>query len=189
MVDQIQTPIITATQVAQREAEEDFAREIVAGQWVEERELPGQPHGLLVKRVTMQMDRFVAQKKLGEVYPDGVTYVLEGTPENITTQRVPDVSFVKEARVNRSNPGAMYFAPDLAVEILSPTEWPGHTAGKIADYLRFGTQQVWVIDPQNQTLSVHFPDGRVKVYESGESVPGGELLPDFALNVAEIFVS
>ncbi|HLA44079.1 MAG TPA: Uma2 family endonuclease, partial [Aggregatilineales bacterium] len=185
--DQTLTSVITAAQVAEREAEEEFSREIVGGKWIEEQELPGEMHTGLVKRVTWILDVFVVQNNLGEVYPDGAIYVLEGTPEHIITQRVPDVSFLSKAKANPSNTGYIYHAPDLAIEILSPTERPGHTAAKIADYLGAGTKQVWVIDPEGKNIAVHFPDGRVKVYDHDETLPGGELLPDFVLNVTDVF--
>lgn len=178
---------ISAQAVAQRELAEQSAREIVKGQWSEENEMAGQLHGLLAKRVLRKLDNFVEEHQLGEVYPDSTTYILEGTPQNIITQRVPDVSFVGEARVNRAQVGAMEFAPDLAIEILSPTERAGQTAGKIADYLQHGTQQVWVIDPESQQIAVHFPDGRVKVYPVDETLTAPDLLPNFELKLSEIF--
>jgi len=187
MVEQVIAAGIPAQQVAEREAAEGFAREIINGEWAEEVEMAGQLHGLVGKRVLRILDNFVAKNKLGEVYPDGVTYVLEGTPEHIITQRVPDVSFVAEARVDRSNTGSVYVAPDLAVEILSPTERPGTTSGKVTDYLRFGTQQVWVIDPTQKQIAVYLPNGSVNVYKTGEKLPGGDLLTGFELTVSEIF--
>lgn len=187
MVDHVITKAITAADVAEREAHEEAAREIIGGEWAEESEMAGQKHALLSKRILRILDNFVVEYKLGEVYGDGTTYVLEGTPERIITQRVPDVSFVSEARVDRENTGLMYFAPDLAIEVLSPNERAGRTAGKVADYLRFGTQQVWVIDPEEQQVAVHTPDGRVKVYSIGDTLTSETLLPNFELKVSEVF--
>jgi Uma2 family endonuclease len=173
--------------VEQREQQEGAAREIIAGEWAKENEMAGQLHGLIGGRLYFTLYLFVSNHQLGQVYPDNTSYILEGTPQNIRIHRIPDLSFVREERVNRQNMGPMLFAPDIAIEVLSPTEREGETAGKIADYLRFGSQQVWVIDPEERSLAVHFPTGRVRVYQGEDVLPGGDLLPGFELRIADLF--
>lgn len=178
---------ISFEMVKQREQQEGAAREIIAGEWAEENEMAGRLHNLITKRVVKKLDDFVEANHLGEVYGDNLTYILQGTRQNIITQRVPDISFVREERVDHDNDGPLLIAPDIAIEVLSPTEREGETAGKIADYLRFGSQQVWVIDPEERSLAVHFPTGRVRVYQGEDVLPGGELLPGFELRIADLF--
>ncbi|MFP4321476.1 MAG: Uma2 family endonuclease [Anaerolineales bacterium] len=192
MVDQVkkQAPatVITEADVLAREAKEGAAREIIKGQWAAHSEMAGQKHGLISKRVLRKPDNFVAENKLGEVYPDSTTYVLDGEPGHIHTQRIPDVSFVREARVDRDNPGLMYLTPDLAVEVLSPNEPSAQTLGKMAaDYLRFGASQVWAIDPEEQAITVYTPDSRAHIYTATHTLTADDLLPGFSLAVSYIF--
>ena len=187
MADRITTRPITASKVERREAEDGFAREIVNGEWVEEIQVAGQKHSLIAGRLYMHLMNFVTDKKLGQVYFDGLNYVLEGSPGKIVTMRVPDISFVAEARVDRNLKSYYYLAPDLAIEIISPSERPPTTHGKIADYLKHGTKQVWVIDTEARQVTVHRPNIDSQFYGIDDTLPGSYVLPGFELPISTIF--
>lgn len=187
MVNHVITKPITAADVEAREIEEQVGREIIKGEWAEDNEMAGQLYGLIGMKILLKLAPFVEIRKLGQVYPDGVNYVLEGTKGNIITMRIPDVSFVAEARVDRSSPEYYYFSPDLAIEIVSPQEKSRNTAGKVEDYLRFGSRQVWIVYPEQQQIVVKLPDGTSQTYGISDRLSGGDVLPNFELNVADIF--
>lgn len=189
MVNQITIKPITADEVAQMEAQ-DIVREIVNGQWTGESKalVAGKLHGLIGGRVFGELFIFLkSHPELGEVYQDSVSYVLEGTKGNIINMRIPDCSFVTAARVDTSDPGYYYIAPDLAVEVISPSERETDIEEKVKDYLRFGTQQVWLTYTDEQRMVVCSADGSTRNYGIEDTLSGGDLLPGFELVLREVF--
>lgn len=81
------------------------------------------------------------------------------------------------------------FAPDLAVEVRSPSDRTGAVVAKVSDWLSGGTTLVWVIDPPREQVVVYRADGTVSVLAMGDVLSGEELLPDFALSLQELFAA
>lgn len=181
-------PKVTAITEAdvQARSQEDKLIEISRGQW-EESTIASPEHGRIGMKVGALIFNHATTNQLGEVYGADTTYVLEGSPGKVITMRLPDVSFVKAERVQRVAEGYYYLAPDLAVEIISSTERPGKVAQKLQDYLKAGVQQAWLIYPKDQEVLVYTPDGHTAVYGIEDSIPGGDLLPNFSLPVKTIF--
>ena len=185
MADKVTTKPITAANV---EAWENHnpPQEIVDGEWTGKPKMAGQEHALISGNLYVALHTYVKEHQLGRVYGDNLNYVLDGEPGNIVRMRIPDLSFVAAERT--SDPGEKgyyYLAPDLAIEIISPTEAKKETIEKITDYLRFGTRQVWVIGPEAKQVTVHFPDGSTQVYS--DVLPGGDVLPGFELPISQLF--
>ena len=105
------------------------------------------------------------------------------------TVRGPDVSFVSRERAPRGGAAQGFFdgPPDLAVEVVSPSNAAAGIAVKVAEYLRSGARRVWVIYPSRRCVVVHFPDNATRTYYDGETIEDPELLPGFSLPVSEIF--
>ena len=100
------------------------------------------------------VDQFVARQiRLGKVYAAETGYLLERDPDTV---RCPDVSFVRQELAAVHDDDEYYFhSPDLAVEVLSPSDRPGRTKDKVQVWLTFGAKSVWVLDPSAKTLTVH----------------------------------
>jgi Uma2 family endonuclease len=102
------------------------------------------------------------------------------------TVRAPDVAFVQAERIPPSSvKGFFQGAPDLAVEVISPSDRPSEVAAKVQDWLRAGCSMVWVVDAEKRAVTVHC-GGEVVVMTSAETLTGGEILPDFSMPVANI---
>lgn len=185
----MQRPITEAI-ATQVEATEGFEHlEIEDGAWVgfdEDEYMGGEQHGWIETLIIHAFTAWVLANSTGRVYPGDTDFVLEGTPDDIRLKRRPDVAYV-EARNVKSTRGYVYAAPDVAVEIISPTERPGNIRKKLREYLSHGVQQVWQVYPENREIVVHFPDDTSKTYRPGDTLPGGDLLPGFALDVAQVF--
>jgi Uma2 family endonuclease len=177
---------ITADEVAAREQIAGRHLEIHAGQWEEQITLAGELHNQIILRLTLLLAPFILKHGLGRFYGDNMNFVLQGTPQNILTMRIPDAAFVAQHRLGELQSGYLYLAPDLAIEVLSPTEGPPDTAAKIKDYLQAGTQEIWVIDPEAQTLVVYTPQGLSQTYTLADQL-SSPLLPGLRLSVAAIF--
>jgi Uma2 family endonuclease len=83
--------------------------------------------------------------------------------------------------------GYLYLAPDLAIEIISPTEKPGPIRRKLAEYLKHGVKEVWHVFPETQEIVVYQPDGTSKSYRPPEVIENSDILPGFRLNVGMLF--
>lgn len=181
---------ITAEDAHELEAR-GISREIVNGQWVElgkETVAAGKQHGKIGAKMVAQFVHFLEGKNLGEVYQDNVGYVLEGTSDHIELMLIPDLSFVSVGRVVSENPNDFYYpAPDITIEIISPSERVADIRKKVKSYLQYGTQQVWLVYPDTQEVVVNFADGTSKTYSENTPLPAGHLLPDFVLDTSKIF--
>ena len=99
----------------------------------------------------------------------------------------PDVAFVSYARLPElSYQGYGTIAPDLAVEVISPTDNPHHVNRKIINYLNAGTW-VWVVYPAAQEVHVHAPEQEPYIVSLDGALNGGDVLPGFILPLSEIF--
>jgi Uma2 family endonuclease len=105
--------------------------------------------------------------------------------------RAPDVSFVRRDRVPEGAEAQKFFngAPDLAVEIVSPTEDREDAFRKIGEYFEAGARQVWIVQPATRTVTVYHSMDRVRTYEANEELEGGDLLPGFRCAVSDLFVN
>jgi Uma2 family endonuclease len=80
------------------------------------------------------------------------------------------------------------FAPDLVVEVVSPSDRMTDVQAKVDDYLRAGVRLVWVVEPRARTVTAYVPGRPPRVYGEADDLDGGDVLPEFRLPVAEIFV-
>jgi Uma2 family endonuclease len=102
---------------------------------------------------------------------------------------VPDVAFVRwDSLPGRTRPkGFCPVPPDLAVEVVSPSDTPGDVAGKMERYRRAGVPLVWWIYPERRAVIVFRAGQQVAELREGDELDGGEVLPGFRLLVADIF--
>ena len=81
----------------------------------------------------------------------------------------------------------MPLAPDLAVEVLSPSDHLSDALAKIAMYLEAGVRLVWLVDPGSRTVGIYRPDIGPIILQESDVLEGGDVLPSFQLSVADIF--
>lgn len=103
--------------------------------------------------------------------------------------RCPNFGFTRYDRFpNGEVPdGFVEFAPDLAVEIISPSEEPADMARKVEEYFASGAQQVWHMFPEMRTVKVFRSPSEARVYQPDEELDLDELLPGFRSRVADLF--
>jgi Uma2 family endonuclease len=128
---------------------------------------------------------FLAKHNLGTVFgPDGMMRLRPGCI------RVPDVSFVSWERLGKSlerQEAALDGGPDLAIEIISPSNTREEMQEKLSDYFEASVRQVWYVYPKPR--EVHVFDGPTagSIVRSGDTLEGGSLLPGFTLPIDQLF--
>lgn len=168
----------------ERLPDDGWRLELVRGRVV--REPPaGFRHGSLAGRLTGLLGRFVDDHDLGVVLTADTGFVLLDEPPTI---RAPDVAFVSKANLPPEPPvGYARFAPDLAVEIVSPSNTWSEIQSKVRDYLNAGSSIVWVVDPESRTVTVYRSPDEIRLLRAGDRIEGGELLAGLSLEVARLF--
>ena len=142
------------------------------------REPPGFNHGAIVVRLASLLNDYVRAHNLGLVVAGDAGFHLASDPDTV---RGADVAFVRRERLPDPPPVAFAaFAPDLAVEILSPNDRPGAVLAKVADWLSGGAHLVWVIDPTRCSARIYQEDGTELVIHEGDALNGGSVLPGFS---------
>lgn len=167
--------------------------EVVDGEIIEiEREqmAASYQHVVVIENLFRLFDPFVRTHKLGRVHIDGLSYLLHVDENGVQVTRIADFSFIRRenlpARFDRNKP--YHGHPDLAVEVVSPTEKPDELMRKISDYLRYGTEQVWAIYPAKKEVHVYrHDDNAPTIYREGDSFMAEALFPGLTINVADLF--
>jgi Uma2 family endonuclease len=162
----------------------DFHGELVRGRLVEMAPASWK-HGQIGLRVGVLLGTFVQQNKLGIVVAAETGFILARDPDVV---RAPDAAFISAARVAAADEHGFFTGPpDLAVEVLSPSDKVFDVDEKIADFLTAGCRAVWIINPKQESLTVYRPGQAPQVLRKTDSVDGGEVLPGFACPVADLF--
>ena len=126
----------------------------------------------------------VRQSQVGWAFAPETGFVLF---DDRQTARSPDAAVVLRNRLAELPDSFVPMAPDLAVEVLSPSDRMADALAKIAMYLQAGTPLVWLVNPATRTVVVFRADMDPVTLAGSATLDGGEVLPDFSVPVAEIF--
>jgi Uma2 family endonuclease len=164
--------------------EDDTCRhELVAGVVVAE-PLPTHRHDRARWQVERLLRAHVEAGDLGEVFGEA-GYVLARNPDTV---RGPDLSFVSRERLSNFDDGRFFSgAPDLAVEILSPSNRRGEMHAKVADYLAAGARLVWVVDPERKSITTYRSLLAPRRLALHEALDGADVLPRLVIPLESIF--
>ena len=112
------------------------------------------------------------------------------TKEKPVRKRRPDVAFLSAERwpIDRPFPrgAALDMAPDLAVEVVSPSDYASQVLLKIQEYFQAGVRQVWIVDLATATITVHESPTTARTYHRGDILDGGAILPGFQLTISDL---
>jgi len=159
--------------------------EVVDGQIVEK-----PPMGLIENRLAfllgMAIESYARESALGQAFVEN----LFRTKRTINQKRRPDVAFVSNERwaIDRPLPEgeAFEFVPDLAIEIISPTDRAWKVHEKTLEYFEAGVRQVWTIHRRSASIVVHESTKLARSYFRGDVLDGGDVLPGFRLAVSDL---
>lgn len=145
-------------------------------------------HGLIGANVLALLLQHARANRLGEVFLSETGFVLRRAPD---TLRCPDVAFVSAERLRAHGipRGMMTVAPDLAVEILSPSDSVAYVERKVRDYFAAGVRMAWLIDDRARTVAIRVPGAADRIAGETDMVDGGDVVPGFKCPVASFFES
>jgi Uma2 family endonuclease len=156
--------------------------EYVKGEMVEKKAFNAKKSGI-AGRMAGNLGIYLKEKTIGRIYISAHFQIGED-------KRIPDVAFVESAKIPATGEPQQFwdFAPDLAIEIVSPTDFYQNVLIKIDDYFAAKVKQVWLINPEKETLTIYFSPKETKVLSKSDTLTCEEILPKFSLKLSEIFV-
>ncbi|XWX02861.1 Uma2 family endonuclease [Aggregatilineales bacterium SYSU G02658] len=151
-------------------------------------------HSLIIRFLFLRLNAFATQHELGEVFQETTYAELDKDKSWVEGARIPDVMSLSKERVREytSSPDfsvIMPFgiAPDLTVEVLSPSEKAVDINRKVKVDRGLGVRLIWIVDPFQKIVVEHTLRGTIRQLELGSTLEGADVLPGFALPLAELF--
>jgi Uma2 family endonuclease len=179
------TQLITAEELLEM-PDDGYRYELVSG---ELRKMPpaGHVHGRLTATLTASLGQHVATNRLGAVYAAETGFILRRNPDTV---RAPDVAFIRQERVEEVGDAAGYWpgAPDLAVEVISPSDTYSEVEEKVFEWLDAGTLMVLVVNPRMRSVTVYRSLTDISVLTQNDTLDGGNVVPSWTLPVKDIFL-
>jgi Uma2 family endonuclease len=160
-------------------------RELVRGE-VREMSPAGSRHGRIGARILASLQVHAASGGLGEVYNSETGFRLFSNPDTV---RAPDVAFVSRSRADEVGDIEEFWPgpPDLAVEVVSPTDSFGDVDEKLSEYLSAGCRMVVIVNPGRRTAAVYRSLNDIVLLTENDSIDGGEVVPGWTLPLRELF--
>lgn len=172
--------------LTERPEYQDRVVELVEGEIIE-MPLPNGEHGEILARLTIMIGHFVLENKLGRVATGDAGFILERDFAGKQTVRGVDLAFISQCKAPAPLPGGMIeFAPDLAVEVISPSNKAADLHLKVRQLLAAGARLVWIVYPGTRTVDVYTAAGTAMLGED-DTLTGGDVLPGLEMPVRDIF--
>lgn len=146
----------------------------------------GEEHGEIVINIGIILGGFVKPRRLGRLVGSDVGVLLERDPDTV---REPDVAFISAEKrpLDVRNTGYIEVAPDLVIEVASPSDRASGLNEKARMWLSHGVGLVWMVYPETRTVGVHQSDISTVTLHEDDTLDGGAALPGFSCAVRELF--
>lgn len=179
-------PVLVTAEELLRLPDDGWRYELVEGRLVR-MSLTGRRHGRIAMALLLAVGRFVEERHLGEVLPAETGFWIspEGSPDTVLA---PDLAFVRAGR--EADPGTEGYprlAPDLVVEIASPSQRRTEMGAKARRWLSAGVRLVWLVLPEVRIVEVWRGDEVARIVTAEEELSGEEILPGFVFPVKDLF--
>ena len=143
-------------------------------------------HGAVTSRLHIMIGQHVIEGDLGELVAAETGFRLDD--EQGPVVRAPDIAFVTKDRLPTERIITFAaFAPDLIVETISPSDTLSEFSEKILWWLSKSVREAWVVDPANQTIVLHWPDGTSRRYLIDQTLDGSRVLPGLTIELSRVF--
>ncbi len=137
-------------------------------------------HSKISVNLIRHLDQWVRENQLGEVHIEATFQVGERALK-------PDVAFVSTSRLDGDENTGFPIPPDLAIEVISPTDAQSRVVDKAFAYLNAGTRLVWVLEPRSQTVTIYRSERDIALLTSENTLTGEDVVPGFVCPVSQLF--
>ena len=142
---------------------------------------PTMEHGDISMSLSLLLGIHIRENQLGRLYPAGTDFKLGDRLVK------PDIAFVSSGRLPIDRRKAFSIPPDLAVEVVSPTDIQYRVVEKAFAYLNAGTRLVWIIEPVGKTVTVYRSQTDIKTLTREDTLTGEDIVEGFSCQVAQLF--
>ncbi|MCH7687066.1 MAG: Uma2 family endonuclease [Planctomycetes bacterium] len=179
------TTSLTTAEDLLRMPDDGFRYELIEGR-LNKMSPAGFEHGVIIVRLTRLLANHVVAQQLGQVTAAETGFRLAQNPDTV---RAPDIAFIQSSRIPAAGLPKAFWpgAPDLAVEVLSPSDSAEEVEEKVNDWLDHGCSMVWVVSPKQKTITVYRSQTDITILSENETLDGRDVVPGFQCSVQEIF--
>lgn len=173
----------TVADAVEIEAKESRLCELVDGVLVEKE--MGFKEASLAGAILACLRAWIVPRKLGKVV--GADGMMQLIPDLV---RIPDVSYISRERMPAGkvpDEAAPLLVPDLAVEVLSPSNTVAEMRRKRNEYFDAGVRIVWIVDPAARTVAVYTTAENHQIFKESDTLDGGAVLFGFTMELAPLF--
>ena len=142
---------------------------------------PTMEHGEISMNLSFLLNLHIRENQLGRLYPADTDFKLGDRLVK------PDIAFVSMARLPENRRQGSPVAPDLAVEVVSPTDMQYRVVEKAFAYLNAGTRLVWIVEPVGRTVTVYRSKSDIKTFTCEDTLTGEDVVEGFSCQVAQLF--
>jgi Uma2 family endonuclease len=177
--------LITAEELL-RMPDDGFRYELIRGE-LRKMAPAGPIHGRIAINVTTPLDQHVRTHNLGVVYAAETGFKLASNPDVV---RAPDVAFIRRERLEEVGEVEGYWPgpPDLAVEVIAPSDTYSDVQEKVFDWLEAGTRMVLLIIPRKRAVVVYRSLTEIITLTENDTINGGDVVPGWTMPVRDVFV-
>ena len=178
--------LLTADEFLEMEPLPGKRFELIRGVLMEKDVGTGTHHSRTVIRTASPLFQYTEATDYGEAFAGEPGYRLERDPDTV---RCPDIAWFAPGRILPETVGFPDLTPDLCIEVTSPSNSRSDRllSDKAQMWLDFGAREVWVLNPEDTTVSRYRPGQPPVVLGEDDVLDGGELLPGFSLPVWQLF--
>ena len=138
-------------------------------------------HGKVGMNIILPLGSYIRENNLGRLFANETTFQLGDRVVK------PDAAFVSTERLSEDELKGFSVAPDLAIEIVSPSDKHYDVIEKALAYLKAGTRLVWVIEPIAKTVTVYRSETDITLLNYEDTLTGEDVVEGFSCAVAELF--
>jgi Uma2 family endonuclease len=144
---------------------------------------PGGMDGVCCLKAGRRIGNFVEERELGTVTSNDTGFVTERGPDSV---RGPDIAHWSKNRLPVVPVCYIEVAPSLLVEVLSPSNTSKQIRGKLKEYFAKGVRIVWVIAPEDRTLTIYRTPDEGRLLHETATATGEDVLPGFTCRVSDL---
>lgn len=146
----------------------------------------GGRHGRIAVRINKLLAIYVDDNHLGATFAPETGFRIASSPDTV---RAPDGAFVAQHKMDQleDDTGFLPFAPDLAVEVVSPNDSFASMENKAFTWLDAGSRAVLILEPESKTAHLYKSRRDITIHRTGETLDLSDAVPDWQIRVSEIF--